>query len=440
MMLLSAEQAWLENKAETRMSWWERIRGVTVRPAVAFGVIAAVVVAGGWLLLSDHQGTNAVMIYTNRTISCRIADAINPKWARGSGQLKSGDFLPETPVRLESGVVELALGSGTHVAVEGPAEFQFFGKNSLELRQGRLSADVPRQAIGFAVQTPNATVVDLGTRFGIDAKANSSQVDVFEGKVHVTQPQGAGNANGAWDLTRNMAMILDGRGGATTEAAAEATFPQPGRAIMVRPVNCGFDTKASAQIGGFPSAFGVWSGPAFEVTGMTGQVRPAAGSGMLRFLAPPRQNGHAVDSVVWQLIDLKPAKDFMSAYGSVDLRAWAQFNRVNGGAHAATKFALTIAAFHGQPADAPALWANRKQTALAIGEQDIEADSNPGTWERVDTVTTVSADADFAVVEIRAIAPQDSLSSADPFPGSFADSVEAKVCLPLRAGSNAPAR
>jgi hypothetical protein len=52
----------------------------------------------------------------------------------------------------------------------------------------------------------------------------------------------------------------------------------------------------------------------------------------------------------------------------------------------------------------------------------------------------VTADADFAVLEIRAIAPPDAPAGLDPFPGHFADLIDAKVCLPLRASSSAAAR
>jgi hypothetical protein len=58
----------------------------------------------------------------------------------------------------------------------------------------------------------------------------------------------------------------------------------------------------------------------------------------------------------------------------------------------------------------------------------------------VDVATTVTADADFAVLEIRAIAPPDAPAGLDPFPGHFADLIDAKVCLPLRASSSAAAR
>ena len=130
----------------------------------------------------------------------------------------------------------------------------------------------------------------------------------------------------------------------------------------------------------------------------------------------------------------------MSQHGVTDLKAWVQFNRVQGDSRSASKFKLTIAAFHGEPADAAALWAARSHAAVAAVEQELVTDNNPKTWERVDVATTVTADADFAVLEIRAIAPKDTPAGVDPFPGHFADLIDAKVCLPLLASTSSPAR
>jgi hypothetical protein len=156
---------------------------------------------------------------------------------------------------------------------------------------------------------------------------------------------------------------------------------------------------------------------------------------MLRFLAPPHRNDAVGDSVVWQLIDLRSAKDFISRYGVVDLKAWVYFNRVHGDSHSASRFRLTIAAFRGPPAGAAALWAARKQTAVAFDERELQTDDDPRTWERVDVATSISPGADFAVVEIRALAPKGTPASVDPFAGHFADSIDAKVCVPLRAAT-----
>lgn len=430
MMQLSAEQAWREN----RITWWTWVRGVLLRPAVGLGLaVALVVVVVTWKYASVFYQPNPPVV-VERVLTCRVTDALNARWARSSGELKVGDILPGTPVRLDSGVVELTFISGAKAAVQGPAEFKCIDGNSLELHQGKLSAEVPPPAKGFSVHTPNATVVDLGTRFGLNTSGtNSSEVDVFEGKVQVRQINEASNSEAGWNLTRNMAMILDQRGGVTAEAAAENSFPQLPRVLLMHPANCNFDTTRSFQIGGFPSTFGVWSGPALALTGRVGDVKPAHGRGMLRFLAPPSQNGTVGDSVVWQIIDLRPAKDFISTYGVVDLRAWVQFNRVPGDSHSATRFRLSIAAFHGQPTDASALWAARSKTAVGFDEKELETDNDPGTWQKLDVFTLVTTKADFAVLEIRAIAPKDTPASVDPFPGHFVDAVDAKVCVPLRA-------
>jgi hypothetical protein len=143
--------------------------------------------------------------------------------------------------------------------------------------------------------------------------------------------------------------------------------------------------------------------------------------------------------VVWQLIDLHSARNLISEFGIVDLKAWGQFNRISGDSHSATRFRLTIAAFRGQPAQAPALWVDRAHTAVAIAEKELDADNDPTTWQRIEADTSVSAEADFAVIELRAIAPKESAAGVDPFPGNFADSIEAKVCIPMRPASAASA-
>jgi hypothetical protein len=114
------------------------------------------------------------------------------------------------------------------------------------------------------------------------------------------------------------------------------------------------------------------------------------------------------------------------------LKAWGQFNRMRGDSHSANRFIISIAAFRGQPTEAGAMWANRAQTALAMGEKELVVDNDPRTWEKVEAVTHLSTDADFAVLEIRAVAPKDTPANVNPFPGHYADLIEAKVCVPLR--------
>lgn len=435
MMQLSAERAWHETRAEgTRARWWKQVLAAFSRPgfAVAMSTTALLLAASAWIYFATIHEQRL----DEGSAVCRIADSVNAQWALGSGNFKLDDLVPQKTLHLESGLVDLAFVSGAHAAIEGPVDFKVTGRNSMELHEGKMSAEVPRLARGFAVRTTAARVVDLGTRFGINAKSDgSSDVDVFEGRVHVIHGYNGKVQGDGWDLAAGMAMLLDASG-ATPSTFSQALFPQLAHLVWVRPKNCGFDSFDSTNIGGFPSSLGVWTGPAFTITRAVGGVRPASGSGMLRFLAP-RPGSTGGDSMVWQLIDLTPAKKFIAEFGAANLEASGQFNRVPGNAHTASKFRFTIAAFHGRPVQAPDLWAARDRTAVAAAEKEFEADNNPRTWQKIELSTSLSAEADFAVIEIRAVAPADSSAAVDPYPGDFADSIESKICLPLRPGTAA---
>lgn len=82
------------------------------------------------------------------------------------------------------GVVEFITVRGARVVIEAPAEFRFESPQRLDMRQGRLTADVPPSAVGFTVVTPTGDVIDLGTRFAVDISSQTqSEVHVFEGVV-----------------------------------------------------------------------------------------------------------------------------------------------------------------------------------------------------------------------------------------------------------------
>ena len=77
---------------------------------------------------------------------------------------------------------------GATVYIEAPARFDAVSGNRLLLRNGRLSASVPPEGLGFTVDTPDAEVIDFGTEFSIEVESSASEVHVFEGLVRV-QPR-----------------------------------------------------------------------------------------------------------------------------------------------------------------------------------------------------------------------------------------------------------
>jgi len=86
---------------------------------------------------------------------------------------------------LERGLLHLQFAGGVMVYIEAPARFDTVNGKRMILFNGRLSASVPPAGIGFAVETPQAEVVDFGTEFSVDVTGGTSEVHVFEGRVRV---------------------------------------------------------------------------------------------------------------------------------------------------------------------------------------------------------------------------------------------------------------
>ena len=122
---------------------------------------------------------------------------------------------------LATGLAEIAFASGAHVILEGPAEFEPLSPTGGLLSQGLLSARVPPAARGFVVRAPDATVVDLGTEFGIAVEQGGlSDVEVFAGRVEVglgadAEPTGtkqvvlAGEAIHVWSPTASGRPLVE---------------------------------------------------------------------------------------------------------------------------------------------------------------------------------------------------------------------------------------
>jgi hypothetical protein len=102
------------------------------------------------------------------------SDAETPAIARGES------------LELASGIVQLKLKQGVTLVIEGPAAWTIDGANHATLNRGKLVANVPQQAIGFALTTPTSQIVDLGTRFGVRVTEEGlTETQVFKEQVVV---------------------------------------------------------------------------------------------------------------------------------------------------------------------------------------------------------------------------------------------------------------
>ena len=108
------------------------------------------------------------------------------KWASSTLPTAEGSRVAAGVYQLVEGLATLRFDSGAEVVLEAPATLELIDAMNCRLLTGTLVSDVPPSALGFAVDTPKARVVDFGTRFGVSTGADGKyMVQVLSGKVEV---------------------------------------------------------------------------------------------------------------------------------------------------------------------------------------------------------------------------------------------------------------
>ena len=102
-----------------------------------------------------------------------------------------GDRLATGELKLTAGTAELHFDKGTVACLTGPVTVELRGPDEVFLEYGSVSALVPPPAVGFAVSTPLARIVDLGTEFDVFVKdAGVTETVVRRGRVSLRSQEG----------------------------------------------------------------------------------------------------------------------------------------------------------------------------------------------------------------------------------------------------------
>lgn len=156
-----------EEKAAGR-HWWPL--GLATAAAVALLVL------GGQYWMSRLRREPTANLAT-------LVASIDAHWGGGISP-HVGTTLTPRSLELKQGLAELRFASGATVILQGPVECLVESPSHLTLQRGRVTAQVPVQAIGFTVRTAQATVVDLGTEFGVNSEeGRATDVHVFRGQI-----------------------------------------------------------------------------------------------------------------------------------------------------------------------------------------------------------------------------------------------------------------
>ncbi len=195
-------------------------RAVKSRPLLRVAAAAAVLAAVGvsaWML--PRGGSVKEMAQTGPKTIATVIKARGCKWAGSTLPTAEGSRVTAGTLELAEGIATVKFDSGAEVVMEAPATLELVDAMACRLVKGTLVADVPPSAIGFVVDTPDAKVVDYGTRFGVSAGEDGKYlVQVLEGLVEVN-PKSANEPK----------MLKAGEKVDTGVRASQVRPPQPGQ-------------------------------------------------------------------------------------------------------------------------------------------------------------------------------------------------------------------
>lgn len=226
-----APESLLESQlaAATRGSWGQQFfgssrwfKGLMLCAAAAALVVACFQWFGGPDVdnmaaqqLKPPGEIKEVVLADSQSVVARIvATTADVTWSEGT---LPPDFLlrlrPGDSVGPQTGRVTIEFCEGAFLVVQAPALLQVTSGDSARLVYGRVSGRAEQG--NFMLLTPQATVVDIGTEFGVDVSGERTGVFVFEGEVDVYRQIQSGD-NQALRLTQGMTAQIAPDGQTTT--------------------------------------------------------------------------------------------------------------------------------------------------------------------------------------------------------------------------------
>jgi hypothetical protein len=149
------------------------------RTRVRFSAIA--VVASALLAVGAWMSWRATPVDPVSLVA--VVGEVQTVWGNGftmpaSQRLANGRYV------LQSGATQLRFDNGVELLVQAPSMFSLDSPMQATLETGSLTLYVPESGKGFRVDTPQAMVVDRGTRIGIMTEDERGlEVHVFEGRA-----------------------------------------------------------------------------------------------------------------------------------------------------------------------------------------------------------------------------------------------------------------
>jgi hypothetical protein len=136
----------------------------------------------------------AAWTHLSRGVEVEVIASRDVKVSHGSLSPEAGNRSRVRDLTLDQGLLKLRLPNDVSIELLAPAQLSFIDPMHVRIHSGKATVDVGEHGKGFILDAPQTRVVDLGTRFGVDASAaGSTGVVVLEGRVELHSKEGTVN-------------------------------------------------------------------------------------------------------------------------------------------------------------------------------------------------------------------------------------------------------
>lgn len=206
----------------------ERSRRGLPRMAALFALTAAVLAAvwlGRRMAAAPEQGQPLLAQRQPQPIASLT---LAPDAVFEGRELAIGEaFLEGEELTLLEGEAHVSMSSGADFVLTSPGSVRFVSAKNVRLLRGVMTAQVAEWGTGFTVDTDAMRVVDLGTRFAIDASMGEAEAHVLQGQIRVQPLKTTVDGRRSVLLSKGEALRVDQAAASATRMNAEADrFPE----------------------------------------------------------------------------------------------------------------------------------------------------------------------------------------------------------------------
>ena len=151
----------------------------------SFMLAACLLIGIGWTAAQWFGSAGIDRTTSNSNSIGVIVNLDEVKWDSNSAEFAKLSRITEGErICFNSGVLDLMLSTGTEIMIEGPADLTLDSDMKASVKEGKLVVHCGPDAVGFEIESPDATVIDLGTTFGVSVvDEQRTDIAVYDGAV-----------------------------------------------------------------------------------------------------------------------------------------------------------------------------------------------------------------------------------------------------------------